>query len=414
MGKIKAWYRSIPLWLAIFLFAAAALITASFVSNKITTAANNANYKLLLNYIAEARSDLDSENTDIGSFQINDDQSYIIDIAISDGISNNRLMTPDNFSDDDLRLYNVGKFVSRFAPLFVYSLCLLLAVLLIYFTKLKKPLTLLLNASAKIAENEFDFSLDYSGRDEMAKLCGAFEKMRSALDESNRRMNQMIEERTQLNDAYTHDIRTPIAVLKGYTGILSKFLPTGQFSQERVIATVNTMEAHVERLEQFANSMNTAQKLADVAVKREQISTEEFVNSLQETAAILCENKHLSCRFESCIEANTLYIDPSTVTQVFDNLLSNATRFANTEVTVLLESDEKTFRICVTDDGKGFTEKALSNGTQPYFSGEQIEETYHFGLGLYICKTLCEKHGGSLKLANAADGGASVTSSFAL
>ena len=34
MGKIKAWYRSIPLWLAIFLFAAAALIVASLVSNK--------------------------------------------------------------------------------------------------------------------------------------------------------------------------------------------------------------------------------------------------------------------------------------------------------------------------------------------------------------------------------------------
>ena len=43
MGKIKAWYRSIPLWLAIFLFAAAALIVASLVSNKVTSIANNAN-----------------------------------------------------------------------------------------------------------------------------------------------------------------------------------------------------------------------------------------------------------------------------------------------------------------------------------------------------------------------------------
>ena len=394
MGKIKAWYRSIPLWLAIFLFAAAALIVASLVSNKVTSIANHANNQLWIKY------------AEFGSIQVDDGKATVY---FAGGLS-----SPDNYSEDDFRLYKTNQFLVQYVPFFIYSISLLAAALLIYFTKLKKPLALLLNASAKIAENNFDFSLDYSGHDEMATLCEAFEKMRSSVDENNMRMRQIIEERKQLNDAYTHDLRTPIAVLKGYTGILTKFLPTGQFSQEKVIATVNTMSAHVERLEQFVNSMNTAQKLADLTIRREAITTGDFVNGLRETATLLCKKQNLSCEINSGIETDTLNIDPSAVTQVFENLLGNAARFARTKVSVQLETDGKTLSICVADDGTGFTEKALASAAKPYFSGEQTEETYHFGLGLYICQTLCEKHGGSLKLSNTTNSGASVTAFFTL
>ena len=394
MGKIKAWYRSIPLWLAIFLFAAAALIVASLVSNRVTSTVNNSNSQLWMKYI------------EFLPYQINDG---MVTIESIEGLPN-----PNNFSEDDLRLYKTNQFLVQYVPFFIYSISLLAAATLVYFIKLKKPLALLLNASAKIAENNFDFSLEYSGHDEMATLCGAFEKMRAAVDENNMRMRQIIEERKQLNDAYTHDLRTPIAVLKGYTGILTRFLPTGQFSQEKVIATVNTMSTHVERLEQFVNSMNTAQKLADLTIRREAIPTGDFVKGLRETTTLLCEKQNLSCEINSDIETDTLNIDPSAVTQVFENLLSNALRFAKTIMAIQIESDGQALTICITDDGKGFTEKALASAAKPYFSGEQVEETYHFGLGLYICQTLCEKHGGSLKLANATNGGASVTAIFTL
>ena len=399
MGKIKAWYRSIPLWLTIFLFAAAALIIASFVSNRITGAANTANIQLQVKYATYASYSATSNEDGSSSTAI---------ISIGD------LQNPKSFTDDDLRIYHTNQFIAQYAPIFIYSISLFAAALLLYFTKLKRPLTMLLNASAKIADNNFDFSLDYSGHDEMAKLCRAFEKMRAALDDYDQRMHQMIEERKQLNDAYTHDLRTPLSILKGYTGILTKFLPTGQLPQEKVIATVNTMSAHVERLEQFVNSMNTAQKLADLTIQREPTPVGGFVNGLRETATFLCEKKHLSCEVESGIETDTLNIDPSAVTQVFENLLGNAARFAKAKVSVQLETDGKTLSICVADDGKGFTEKALASAAKPYFSGEQTEETYHFGLGLYICQTLCEKHGGSLKLANTTNGGASVTAFFTL
>ncbi len=408
MGKIKdrvkSWYRSIPLWLAIFLLASAALLLASFASNKLIFAVHQAEIQLQIQYAVPMElEDTREEN------QGRERYYYIVD-----GVHLQEVLGPDRFSAGDRRLYGFYQFLLRYASLFIYTLTLLGAALLFYHTKLKKPLALLLGASKKIAEGDFDFSLEYSGHDEMARLCGAFETMRSALDENNLRLHRMIRERKQLNDAYTHDLRTPLAVLKGYAGILRRFLPTGQFSREKVAATVDTMSTHIDRLVQFVDSMNTAQRLADLSVRRQPVETGDFVGAMRETAAFLCEKRGLACTLEPRIGAQTLNIDPSAVTQVYENLLSNAVRFARERILVELEAGEKVFSLRITDDGRGFSPKELSGADRPYFSGEQTEGPYHFGLGLYICHTLCEKHGGSLTLANAPGGGACVTAVFSL
>ena len=402
MGKIKTWYRSIPIWLTIFLFAAAAVIVCTLVSNRIVSMANRELGQIGMKYIF--MSDDPTEDGGVTYHSVPGEEGMLVAYDIT-----MHLMTKE-----DAQKYELYQSISQYTPAVIYSVGLLVAVLLVYFTKLKKPLAMLLNASARIAENQFDFSLVYSGHDEMARLCGAFEKMRSAVDENNMRMRQIIEERKQLNDAYTHDLRTPIAVLKGYTETLCEYLPTGQLTQEKVLETVHTMSTHVERLDQFVNSMNTAQKLADLTIQREAIPTEDFVCGLRETTTLLCEKQNLSCEITSSIETDTLNIDPSAVTQVFENLLCNALRFAKTKIAIQLESDGQALTIRMTDDGRGFTEKELSTAAKPYYSGQQTEKTYHFGLGLYICHTLCEKHGGSLKLANATNDGASVTVVFAL
>ena len=67
-------------------------------------------------------------------------------------------------------------------------------------------------------------------------------------------------------------------------------------------------------------------------------------------------------------------------------------------------------RISVSDDGKGFTESALENAEKPFFRDDKESDT-HFGLGLYICRIICEKCGGKLQIANH-EGGGKVTAEF--
>lgn len=401
MGKIKKWYRSIPIWLALFMFVITALLVASFLSNKIMATVNDLWLGVQAKYITVSYGSTSNSNDVIYS---TDSTSGIVEYDFN----------YDKYSDEDIQLYQKYSFIQRYIPPFLYTVIIMAAVLIFYFTKLKTPLQVLKKASDRITENELDFALDYYGCDEMASLCAAFEKMRSALSDNNQRMLRMIDQRKQLNDAYTHDLRTPITILKGYTEMLTKYLPSGKMSQEEVVETVQTMSTHVSRLEQFVESMNTVQKLEDLIVQKKPVNTGEVVGHLQESADILCHTCNLSCDFTSEIHTEALLLDAGAVIQVFENLMSNATRFACSKVIIRCESRDNLFCISVSDDGKGFTEKELLKADQPYYSGETQKQGYHFGLGLHICRTLCEKHGGRMQMGNSADGGAIITASFSL
>lgn len=399
MDKIKKWYRSIPIWLALLLFVVVALLFASVCSGRITQTVSNLNTELQAKYMTFNSYDA-VDDPDV-SYKF-DDQNTIVQYNFN----------YDKYSDADRRLYHLYRFSLQFVPIFFYSAFLITAILLFYFTKVKRPLTLLTLASDKIAENELSFQVEYPGTDEIAKLCAAFEKMRSSLDENNRRMLHMIDQRKQLNDAYSHDLRTPIAVLKGYTDMLVKYIPTGKMSETEVLETVNTMSSQVTRLEQFVESMNTVQKLEDLAIQKSKVNTNEFMGHLAETAEILCQSNGLTCTFTSKLEEENLCLDAAVVIQVYENLMSNAVRFAKTKIAVECDGAGSFIILTVSDDGNGFSEKGLLKASQPYYSSETQKQNYHFGLGLHICKTLCEKHDGMLKLANKAGGGAEVKAYF--
>lgn len=66
-----------------------------------------------------------------------------------------------------------------------------------------------------------------------------------------------------------------------------------------------------------------------------------------------------------------------------------------------------TSRITVTDDGKGFSAQDRAEAVNYFYKGKKEKE--HFGIGLTICKILAEKHGGSISLDNATEGGARVS-----
>ena len=415
MGKIKKWYRSVPIWLAFFLFALAGLGASAFFANRVTGAKY---YELV--HMKETASTVIS-----GSFvELQKGEGYVKagDTTAEDAPEVEYSLKPVENSyqywaqletalPQNVKVaYQYTMTQAKVAPFLIYAAGLLLAALLFWFTKLRKPLLMLESASKRIAENELDFPLDYQGRDEMARLCAAFERMRSALDENNRRMLRMIDEQHQLNDAYTHDLRTPIAVLKGYTDMLSRYMPAGRLPEGEVLDTVRTMAAQVERLERFVNSMNAAQRLGDVELHPEEATTEALTARIRETAEILGESRHIAVSVAAEGPEDTLKIDAGAVNQVFENLLGNALRFAASKVDVTVKTGGGRFVLRVADDGPGFTERELVTAANPYYSGNKGEAD-HFGLGLYICRTLCEKHGGSLTLANEAGGGC-VTAEF--
>jgi len=287
---------------------------------------------------------------------------------------------------------------------------ILLAGALFYKNRLEPPMRLLGDASKKIGESDLAFSVSYPREDEMGVLCDSFERMRKALETGNAEIWRQMDERRRLNSAFSHDLRTPLTVLKGNVHMLKEYLTPQNANNDRVTGALLTMENHIRRLENYVDIMSSLQKLDDIEVKRTAVDSGEITSLLRNTALILCEGHTLN--FYDEITKPTLFIDPEILIPVAENLISNAARYAKSRVAVVCSYAPGAVSISVSDDGGGFSENDLLFATNPFYKANTNIFDAHFGLGLNISKTLSERHGGSLGLSNIEAGGALVRAVF--
>lgn len=287
-------------------------------------------------------------------------------------------------------------------------LCIVLPSVIFYHFELKKPIRILLEASQKIANNQLDFKIEYKKQNELGMLCMAFNEMRLALYQNNQEMWRSLEERKRLNSAFSHDLRTPLTVLKGYTEFLEKYLPDGKITEEKLLSVIAMMNSQILRLEHYTQKMNAVQKLEEIVPNSGQVSVKVLFAMLRETGEVLCDNLF---RINTVSDNETICLDTELVMQVYENITSNAVRYARNSVEVNASISGNTLTIAVLDDGNGFSKEGLKNALQPFFRDEKEPDKMHFGLGLYICRILCEKCGGTLTIENHENGG-KVTAKF--
>ena len=257
-------------------------------------------------------------------------------------------------------LYEFYSIVAVFSVPFWIVICLIAASLLFYRNKLREPIALMHVASSKIAENDLDFHLQYDNRNEMGQLVNSFEKMRAALYANHAEMWRAMEERKRLNAAFSHDLRTPLTVLHGYTDLLAERLPAGELPPENVASTLSAMDKQLKRLDRYVENMQALHRLEDVQPSITPIEGHALAEELHSSANVICEASGKGLRFTQQLPPRKLQIDPGLVLQVYENLLSNATRFALSTVEVTLAAAVDTLSITVTDDGPGFRRRICS------------------------------------------------------
>ena len=280
----------------------------------------------------------------------------------------------------------------------VYSaVCIIAAAVLFYRNRLKEPLAALREASEKIADNDLDFSVRCTSNDELGQLCQSFETMRATLADNFSQMWRQVEDRKALNAAFAHDLRTPLTVLKGY----NEMLQASDDPQTRETAV--TMGKHIARMEGYVDSMSRLRRMEDARPVYKLVELRPLAASLGDSARILCEKSGKELVVQTNLPDARLYLDGNFVSQVCSNLVSNAARYAKRTVKLSFSVNEGGLLLSVWDDGKGFDKNGLQKVASPYYT-EETDRSEHFGLGLYICKLLCERHNGCLQIENAADG----------
>ena len=172
----------------------------------------------------------------------------------------------------------------------------------------------------------------------------------------------------------------------------------------------HTKRKHIFRLERYVDSMSHLRRLEDAQPISDKSNISGYVTAIADSARILCEQSGKTLSIQNNISDIPIGIDYTFVSQVNNNLISNAIRYATSKVNITYTSNNDGFYLSVSDNGCGFSKNILSKATNPYFTEEE-NHSEHFGLGLYICKILCEHHGGYLKIENCSIG-AKVTAFF--
>lgn len=324
-------------------------------------------------------------------------------------------------SSADWRISELCDFLQTYSILVFSMTGTIAAVFLFYRNKLKVPFEKLMSASVSIGNNDLDFTLEYDRKDEMGRLCAEFEVMRRQLAENNRRMWQMIENEKALRASIAHDIRSPLAVLKGYHEMLTDLLgswienSTGKAMEPTAQITEMLSEeaVQIKRMEDFLDTMKKLSSLEERETMPKEVSLADLAVKYQKSMEILAKKSGKRAVLTMEGENRIVRIDEEMAAEVVDNLLTNALRYAREKVEIVLSVKEKELQVEVKDDGQGFKEdKELL--TKAFYHANPQDDLTHFGMGLYLCRIYCEKHGGRLLLGNGEEGGGRAVAVFGL
>ncbi len=285
------------------------------------------------------------------------------------------------------------------------------AVLLFYRHKLKTPISELEQASKRIAQDDLDFQISYENEDEMGRLCREFEHMRRQLAQNNQKLWQNIEEERQLRAAIAHDIRSPLSVLMGYQEMLLDFLPDGTIDTAKAMEMLSESKKQLERMDTFVENMRKMSSLEQRELKHAMIELRQLGADIRSELEILAEGAHKQVKLDVQETEDVFFGDKEVILEVTENLLSNALRYAKNQVEIRIRLAGAALEISVKDDGIGFLEET-EKITAPFHQQNVKDSLKHAGMGMYVSRLYCEKHGGRLLLENTETGGALATAVF--
>jgi len=218
-------------------------------------------------------------------------------------------------------------------------------------------------------------------------------------------------------DIAAHELRTPIQPILGLTEILLSNKRIDRAAQEEKL---NVIARNAKRLKLLTDDILDVTKIEGQALqlKKEMINVNHIISStVEKIKNQIGHDENIELVFDS-LDHNVVFVeaDKARITQVISNLLNNAIKFTK-RGTVFIGIEEikqdnnlqKFLVVTVKDTGTGIDPEMLPRLFEK-FASKSCKGT---GLGLFICKSIVEAHGGSIWAQNNVDGkGATFTFSL--
>ncbi|MBQ2697044.1 MAG: HAMP domain-containing histidine kinase, partial [Clostridia bacterium] len=286
---------------------------------------------------------------------------------------------------------------------------LALALTAIYFSihRMARPLKSMSYAARRFGQGNFDVRVQVNGDDEMAELAMAFNNMADSLDKTEQMRSSFIAN-------VSHDLKTPMTTISGFVdGILDGTIP-----QELQSHYLQLVSDETRRLSRLVNTLMDLAKFEsdEVELKIGPFDLCETVRQVLISFEHSIGDKRLSLDLSLSDEAITARGDPDAIHRVLYNIIDNAIKFTPPEgmLTVTVEKKERQALCSVCNSGDGVPEEDLPHLFSRFYKSDKSRslDRRGSGLGLYIAKTIIDRHGGTIYAES--EQGKSCTLSFSL
>lgn len=274
-------------------------------------------------------------------------------------------------------------------------------IIFIYFISrtITRSITLLDKNTQKIADGDLDVKLEYEKNskndNEITSLTENLDKMRLALKDDTER-------RTKFIMGISHDLRTPVAVIKGYTEAMSD----GMYDNpEEIKKSLEIVETKTDQLENMINTLINFVKLNQTdwmqSLKKQKIAPvlKDFAESCVTTGGIFKRNVKADVKIDENLEVP---FDKLLFQRSLENLFSNAIRYTAEHDLIELKAwqEETCVKISIKDSGIGIAKEDLDKIFDLFYRATSSRREEGMGIGLSVVKTIINSHGWDISVAS--------------
>ena len=336
--------------------------------------------------------------------------------------------TVEAFSDKILigafrnnRIYAAVKPITRDKP-FTTAKNIALAVMIVscaivvslacyyQFFTIFPPLTVLQGGLKQIAAGNYEYQLRSDKRDEIGAVIGEFEMMRRKLADLDKQKSEFDRQRGEIIAGISHDLKTPLTTIQGYTKGLMDGVANTPAKTERYLKTIYETALTMNAL---VNQLNDFSKL-DIDTIEYTFRERDLVALIQDFAAInipIYATKGLKIETDFSSKPVEADIDKDQFLRVVRNILDNSVKYKDKpegEAKIKVYSDGTNAVLEIGDNGPGVSPHEITYIFESYYRGDpsRTNPTTGSGLGLSIVKTIITAHGGTVEAVN--DGGLKI------
>ncbi len=272
------------------------------------------------------------------------------------------------------------------------------------------PLNRLTRTFRRLASGSSEAEIpEYVLRDELGELtsaAGSFKQRNIALEESRKELGRSNEELEQFVYTVSHDLKSPIVTSMGFISIIRKLADQGKY--EQAVAKLDRVAGANERMSQLIRDLLELSRVGRMDMAKRLLDLNELLSNFAESQSIRLQSAGLSLLIAS--DLPVIYANESRVLQVFENILSNALKYACNEAGGRLEihatEDEDWWYIFCQDNGPGIPSEYHQKVFGLFYRLDA--NTEGTGVGLAVVKKIMKFHGGDIQVEPQIEGEGAV------